>query len=195
MKELSLNVLDIAQNSVKAGATQIGIYLTQKDNVLQIKITDNGCGMSQQVLQGVTNPFFTTRTTRNVGLGLPFFKQAAEQCGGSFSICSTTQQQDEKNHGTQVSATFVTDNIDFTPVGDMVSTMVTLIQGAPSIDFDFVHSIDDEQISLDTVQMRQVLGEDISFDNFEVICWITEYLKEQYSLITKTYDTERMKTL
>ena len=181
MKELSLNILDVAQNSVKAGATLIGVYLTQKDNILQIQITDNGCGMSEEVVQRVTNPFFTTRTTRSVGLGLPFFKEAAEQTGGSFKIESTTSEDDPVNHGTVVTAVFDTASIDCAPVGDMVSTMVTNIQGAPHIDWDFKHIVDDKEVALDTREMREVLGDDIPFDDFQVVSWMMEYLKEQYS--------------
>ena len=86
MKEISLNILDIAENSVKAGATLIEIDLTQTGAVLQIVIKDDGCGMSPETLKRVENPFYTTRTTRSVGLGIPFYKLAAEQTGGSVTI-------------------------------------------------------------------------------------------------------------
>lgn len=185
IKELSLNILDIAQNSIKAKAENIGIYLTLKDNVLEIKITDDGCGMSSEVAKNVSDPFYTTRTTRNVGLGLPFFRQAAEQCGGSFSLSSVPQEKDSVNHGTVVTATFHTDNIDFTPIGDIISTIATLIQGAPSIDFHFVHTVSGRKAELDTREMRSILGSDVTLDNPDVIAWIEGFLQDQYEAISK----------
>ena len=123
MRELSLNVLDIAQNSIKANASLIEIELsesTEKKELL-IGIYDNGKGMTPEQVQSVTDPFFTTRTTRKVGLGIPFFKMAAEMTEGSFEI------ESEVGVGTRVSAVFRTDHLDFTPVGDMCSTIVILI--------------------------------------------------------------------
>ena len=99
MKEISLNILDITENSVKAGATLTEILINETDAVLELVISDNGCGMSEEVLRGVVNPFYTTRTTRNVGLGLPFLKLAAEQTGGSMDIESKSREEHPENHG------------------------------------------------------------------------------------------------
>ena len=100
MKELSLNILDIAQNSVKAGAEHLEIALEQAGNRLTITISDDGCGMSPEFLSAVTDPFTTTRTTRKVGMGLPLFKLAAEQTGGTLSIASKQASPDDPTHGT-----------------------------------------------------------------------------------------------
>ena len=182
MKELSLNVLDITENSVKAGATLISILLTEEKNVLSITVTDNGCGMSEQTLRTVTDPFYTTRTTRRVGLGIPLFKFAAEQTGGQIKIESKQKTDGVEDHGTVVNAIFHTDHIDFTPLGDIISTLVTLIQGHPDIDFVFTHKTDKGEVKLDTREIRAVL-EDTPLDTFEVLIWIRDNLKEQYEVI------------
>ena len=135
MKELSLNILDVAENSVKAKASLIEILLTEIGNHLIITIKDDGCGMKKEILEGVTNPFYTTRTTRKVGLGLPLLKMAAEQTGGKMTVESVSEEDNRDAHGTTVTAEFYTDHIDFTPLGDIVSTIVTLIQGHPEFDF------------------------------------------------------------
>lgn len=182
MKELSLNILDIAENSLKAGATLVEILLTEKNNILNIVINDNGCGMSQETLLNVTNPFYTTRTTRKVGLGIPFFKEAAEQTGGSFEIASVQREVDPDNCGTRVTAVFKTDSIDFTPIGDIVSTLTTLVHGSPDVDFVFLYHNDKGEASLDTRQMREVLG-DIPLNSPEILEFIRTNLEAEYELI------------
>ena len=179
MKELSLNILDVAENSVKAKASLIEILLAESDNKLTLIIRDDGCGMSKEILSGVTDPFYTTRTTRKVGLGLPLLKMAAEQTGGNMTVTSVAQIDDPINHGTTVTAVFNVDHIDFTPLGDIVATIVTLIQGHPDFDFLFLHSINGKEIKLDTRELRLIL-EDIPLDSYDVIKWIEGNLKEQY---------------
>jgi len=182
MKELSLNILDIAQNSVKAGADTIRITLNENDDMLTIEITDNGCGMKKDFLESVTNPFTTTRTTRKVGLGIPLFMLAARQTGGELNISSRYKEDFPDSHGTEISASFYKNHLDFTPLGDIVSTMTVLIQGQPAIRWIFEHNTDKGAVTLDTDELKEVLG-DIPLDTFEVITWIGGYLKEQYSEI------------
>lgn len=182
MKELSLNILDIAQNSVKAGADKIDIILEETQKTLKISIADNGCGMSEEFLRNVQDPFCTTRTTRKVGMGIPLFKLAAEQTDGELTIYSKTAEDSPDEHGTTISALFYKDHIDFTQLGDIVSTVVTLVQGSPDIRWVFEHRIDENEVCLDTEELKAVLG-DVPLDNFEVICWIKGYLEEQYSEI------------
>ena len=179
MKELSLNILDITENSVKAGATLTEIAIEEKDNLLSISIKDNGCGMSDEIERAVTNPFYTTRTTRSVGLGIPFLKLAAEQTGGKLEISSITVNESAEDHGTCVKATFFKDHIDFTPLGDVISTVTTLIQGHPDTDFLFTHKTRSGEVVLDTRMLREEL-DGIPLSTYEVIVWIGEYLKEQY---------------
>lgn len=179
MKELSLNILDIVENSTKAGAKLIEISIIDKENLLNIVIMDDGCGMNEETLRSVSDPFYTTRTTRKVGMGIPLFRFAAEQTGGSLEISSTHIDEDRDNHGTVVSALFNKNHIDYTPLGDIVSTMVTLIQGHPDVDFVFLHRMNEKEISLDTREIRGVL-EDVPLDTFEVLCWIKDNLSSQY---------------
>lgn len=123
MRELSLNVLDIAQNSISAGAKLIEIDIREDTakRLLTIRIADDGCGMTREKLKSVTDPFYTTRTTRKVGMGVPLFRMAAEMTGGSFEIDS------EPGKGTVVTALFHTDHVDFVPLGDICSTVTMLI--------------------------------------------------------------------
>ena len=177
MKELSLNILDIAMNSVKAGAALVGIHITEQGSLLTIKITDDGCGMSEQTIKKLSDPFYTTRTTRKVGLGIPFFSLAAQQTGGSVTISSV--EQPDPNHGTTVTAVFHTDHIDFTPLGAVSETLITLIQGYPEIDIDFTHTAGGNTVSLDTRQLKTVL-DGVPINSFEILDWIKQYLTEQY---------------
>ena len=173
MKELSLNILDVATNSITAGATTIRLaiaYLLQQ-NRLTISIEDDGCGMSQEVLSKVCDPFTTSRTTRKVGLGLPLFKQSATSTGGSFDITSTL------NVGTKVSAVFCTDNIDCMPMGDLTGTIITLLQYAPKVRWIVSYSVDDDKFDFDTNEVKAILGE-VDLDSPEVLSFLTDYIKQ-----------------
>ena len=179
MKELSLNILDVAKNSVSAGASLIEITLTQDhDAWLTMVIEDNGCGMEEDFLRHVTDPFCTTRTTRKVGLGLPLLKLAAEQTGGSLVIQSCTKPP---HNGTKLEARFQTGSIDCMPLGDIVSTVCILIAGSPEIDFLFTHVSEDYHVSLDTRELKAILGSEISLAEPEIQEWIKGYLAEQYT--------------
>ena len=186
MKELSLNILDIAMNSVKAGASNVGIAIEETPEHLRFTISDDGCGMSEEQVQKLSDPFFTTRTTRKVGLGVPFLKLAAEQAGGGVTVVSLEKSLHPDSHGTVVTADFDKNNIDFTPLGDIISTLVTLIQGYPQIDFTFTHDLGDAQVSLSTAEMRGVLGSGIPLSDPDILGWIKENLEEQYININKT---------
>jgi len=183
MKELSLNILDVAENSVKAGASLTQILLTEKDGVLTLEIVDDGCGMSEDVVRSVTDPFYTTRTTRKVGMGIPLLKLACEQTDGNLTISSVTQQDDPVHHGTHVTATFDTNHIDFTPLGDVSASVLTLIQGHPDTDFLFRHERDGKVVELDTRELREVL-EDVPLNSYDVMEWIRGNLQEQYEMLS-----------
>lgn len=179
MKELSLNILDITENSVKAGATLTEISILENSDTLTMIVKDDGHGMSEEILKTVENPFYTTRTTRKVGLGIPLLKMAAEMTGGEVKIVSST---DKATHGTTVTARFFKNHLDFTPLGDVKETIVTLIQGHPDTDFLFTHQTNNGEVKLDTRELRVVL-EGVPLDTYEVIVWIREYLNEQYELL------------
>ena len=182
MKELSLNILDITENSVKAGATLTEILIDESETKLTITVRDDGCGMSKEMVSAVKDPFCTTRTTRNVGLGIPLLVLSAEQTGGFVLIESKKADELDSSHGTTVKAHYNKDHIDFTPLGDVVSTVTTLVQGHPDTDFLFIHNKEGKEVRLDTRELREVLG-DIPLDTYEIIKWIEENLKEQYNEI------------
>jgi hypothetical protein len=180
MKELSLNLLDIAENSVKAGATLTQLLLTEDGTTLTMTVADDGCGMTEETVRRVADPFYTTRTTRAVGLGLPLLSLEAEQTGGSLHITSRHRETHPDDHGTTVTAVFHTDHIDCPPLGDVIATVTTLIQGHPDTDFLFRHQHSaGETVELDTRQLREILG-DVPLDSFEVLQWIQGYLREAY---------------
>lgn len=176
MKELSLNILDVAKNSVTAGATRIEITVAETPERLTITITDNGCGMTPEFVRQVTDPFTTTRTTRRVGMGLPLMKMEAQMSGGDLSIESQLGQ------GTTVISWFDPRNIDMPPLGDLTSSVTTLIQGSPDIDFIFTHQTPNGEYTLDTGEIRTIMG-DIPLCEPEVIAWLTDYLHENESNI------------
>ena len=179
MKELSLNILDITKNSVRAGASLIKISMKLDENGwLELKISDNGCGMSEEMVKNVTDPFCTTRTTRSVGMGIPLLKMASEQTGGTLDIVSSIEPE---KSGTVITATFDTKSIDFMPVGDIVSTICILIAGSPEIDFEFFDKTPTGEVTLKTAELRAVLGDDISLAEPEVQMWLKEYLSDQYT--------------
>lgn len=180
MKELSLNILDIAENSIKAKAALIRIEIIETEDALKFSISDDGIGMKPDFLAQVTDPFTTTRTTRPVGLGIPLLKMAAEQTGGRVEITSKHFEDYPDSHGTVTTALFFKNHIDATPLGDIVETVVTLIQCNPDREFHFIHNMAEKSVELDTRELRTVLGE-VPLNNIEVILWIKEYLNEQYN--------------
>lgn len=173
MRELSLHLMDIAQNSISAGASLIQIRLSElrAGHSLRITIEDDGRGMSEEQVKQVTDPFYTTRTTRKVGLGVPLFKMAAEMTGGAFSIRS------EEGKGTLLTADFDTAHLDMIPLGDMEQTILLLIHSNPDLDFVYARSLDGHEFVLDTRQLREILG-DVPLNNPDVTVWMREYLEE-----------------
>ncbi|HEX3025998.1 MAG TPA: ATP-binding protein [Clostridia bacterium] len=173
MQEISLNILDIAQNSVSAGASLIEITVDEQPgpDSLIVTIRDNGKGMTPEQVEAVTDPFYTTRTTRKVGLGVPFFKMAAEMSGGSFSIRSKVGE------GTVVCGKFGLSNIDRMPIGDVNATILTLITCNPGLDFVYTRRKGGGEFILDTREVRNVLGE-VPLNNGEVTLWIRDFLRE-----------------
>lgn len=176
MDELALNILDIAYNSIRAHASAIHIQIidSAKDNVIEIIIRDNGDGMTRDEVLKVSDPFYTTRTTRKVGLGIPLFKQNAELTGGYLHI------QSQKNVGTIVHTMFVKNHIDTPIMGNIVETMTTLIQADENIDYQFEYKTDDFDFKIDTKEMKEILG-DVRINEPEVILWLKDYLKEGLS--------------
>ena len=178
MRELSLNVLDIAQNSIAAGAALTEITVeedTAADRVV-LTVRDNGRGMTPEQVRKVSDPFYTTRTTRKVGMGIPLFRMAAEMAGGGLSIESVPGK------GTVVTATFVRSHIDRMPLGDMTGTVVALIRMNPDRDFRYVRKWNGREFAVDTRELREILG-DVPLDTPEVADWIDAYIREQTEAI------------
>ena len=172
MKELSLNILDVAKNSVTAGATKIGILVEETPGRLTITITDNGCGMTPEFVRQVTDPFTTTRTTRKVGLGIPMIKELCELCQGSFGI------ESQVGVGTALHLSFRLSNFDLPPMGNLAETMLTLVNGAPEKpEFLLEYAVDGDSFEFDTRQIRQALG-GVPLDTPEVLIWMRDYLQE-----------------
>lgn len=153
MKEISLHIMDIAENGVGAGANIIQIHIDENrmENRLVISIKDNGKGIPPEIINKVTDPFYTSRTTRRVGLGLSLFKAAAEQCNGKFNITSIPGE------GSEVHASFEFDHIDRAPIGDMSNTLGILIMGNPDIDFIYKHVINGKEFEMDTREIKAEL--------------------------------------
>ncbi len=173
MKELSLHLLDVAKNSVVAGASHVSITLDEDAaGWLAITIADDGRGMDPGFLARVTDPFTTTRTTRSVGLGLPLYRMTAEQTGGGLDIQSTV------GVGTAVTARFQRRHLDCPPLGDMAGAVALLIQGSPEIELTYRHTTPKGEAALSTAELREILG-DVSLAEPEVFTWIQEYLTEQ----------------
>ena len=177
MKEIALYTLDIAQNSITAQAKHLGVELVEEEGNITLTITDDGKGMSPELLARVSDPFTTTRTTRKMGLGLPLLRMAAEQTGGMLSIESTL------GVGTTVKAVFRADHIDCPPVGDMPGSITLLLQGAPEVELTYTHRVGEARIGLATRQLREELGDGISLAEPEVILWVRDYLQEQEALL------------
>jgi hypothetical protein len=178
MKDLSLHILDIVQNSIRAKAKLIGIDINENsvDNRLIITITDDGFGMSSAQVKRAIDPFYTSRTTRKVGLGLSLFKQNAEMTGGSFELKS------EQGKGTKVTAVFGLNHIDRPIMGDLVGTLLILICSSEGIDYVFKHKTPEGEFELDTRDVTQTL-ENVSISHPDVRTFLKEMLQENLEQI------------
>lgn len=174
MPEISLNILDVAENSVRAGASliEIEVSVQTEADTLTVVIKDNGSGMSAEQVEKALDPFYTTRTTRGVGLGVPFFKQAAESAGGSLSIMS------EEGNGTIVKAVFGLSHIDRMPLGDISSTIYTLVAFNQSVHFVYTYINNGAGFVLDTQEIKKILGEGVSLLEPEVSDFIKDFLQD-----------------
>ncbi|RCW49260.1 MULTISPECIES: ATP-binding protein [unclassified Halanaerobium] len=179
MRELTLHILDIIENSREAGADliKLKIFEQPEQDSLKIFLKDNGSGIDEDKLEDITNPFVTTRTTREVGLGLSLFKQAAERCGGNFYIKS------EKGKGTEVMVEFPYNHIDRAPLGDIITTIISFIAvNGDSIDLIYRHKFKNREFCFDSREVKKEL-DGISIQSKEIISWIKNYLKDSFAEI------------
>jgi hypothetical protein len=173
MLELSLHILDVVENSTRAGANNVDITLIENtyNDTLFLEIKDNGSGMSEDVLKKAMDPFFTTKTVRDVGLGLPMLAQAAERTDGKFII------ESKGGEGTRVAVEFKLSHIDRQPLGDIASTLVTLIAGNTDVDFIYRHKHNDREYILDTRDVKREI-DDVPINHVEVLHFIREHVQE-----------------
>ncbi len=177
MKDLSLHILDIAHNSVRAKAKNVTLeigYYHDKD-LLRIAIKDDGCGMTPEQVQNVTDPFFTSRTTRKVGLGIPLLKQRCEECNGSFEILSVVDK------GTDLEAKFQLSHIDLPEMGDIAGVFSMLACSILDVDWFLKWEKDGEKFDISTIDMKQELGEGIPLNTDGIELWLKEMIEEQTS--------------
>ncbi|MDD4291277.1 MAG: ATP-binding protein [Clostridia bacterium] len=172
MKEISLNILDVATNSVTADATTVDITVDYEfaTDDLSVIIADDGRGMSEDFVKSVTDPFTTTRTTRKVGLGIPLFKDSAELTGGSLEIIS------KLGVGTTIKAVYKISSIDRMPMGDLADTVTALIGLKESLRFILQYKVDGREFRFDTDEIRAQL-DGIPLSNYEVLAFIKEYIE------------------
>jgi hypothetical protein len=173
-RELAQHILDIFENGVRAGADLQCVIIEEdlKQDHLTIVVEDNGSGMSPEIVRRITDPWVTTRTTRKVGLGIPFLKQTAEMCEGDFEITS------EPGVGTRTRATFRHSHIDRPPLGDIVSTVTCMIVGYPQVDVVYRHVVDGREFVLDTREIREVLGDEVPLSHPDVLAYLRSSLEE-----------------
>lgn len=178
MKDLSMHIMDIIQNSVRAQATLVELDIVEDvvNDVFSIAIKDNGCGMSPEILEKVTDPFFTTRTTRKVGLGLSLLKQNAEQTGGEMKIWS------EEGKGTHLEVRFSHAHIDRPVIGDIAGTIVLLAGANPEMDFIYHHKTNKGEYIFDTKEIKEVLDE-VSISDPTIMKYLKELIKENLNTI------------
>jgi anti-sigma regulatory factor (Ser/Thr protein kinase) len=173
MLELAAHILDIAENSVRAGAGLVEIIITEDDakNLLSIEINDDGSGMTKEEIKKACDPFYTTKTVRRVGLGIPLLADAAGRAGGRFDLKSI------KGKGTKLKATFQLDHLDRQPMGDIIGTLIILIAGNCDIDFLYSHTHNERQFELDTRDIRKEI-DDIPINHPEILKYIRNVLED-----------------
>jgi len=172
MRDISLHLSDIIENSCAAGSSEIRISLSfnSASGMLQTEITDNGKGMCADTVLRVTDPFYTSRTTRKVGLGLPLFKANAEMSGGKFSL------ESELGKGTTVKASFDMSSVDGKPLGNLAEALLSAAAGRGGIRFILNFKVDENEFVFDTEQVKEILGGQLELSDVNVYTFLKEYL-------------------
>lgn len=178
MKELSLHILDIVQNSVRASAKDIVVSIEISEGVQRIVIQDNGKGIAPEMLETIKNPYTTSRTMRNVGLGIPLFNDTCRLCNGHLSI------ESQVGIGTTLTAVMENDHIDKPPMGDIGGTMSGIMSSYPDINIIFTYRVGQASFDISTQMIQEEL-EDVSIQSVEVVSWIREFINENISEINE----------
>ena len=173
MRELALHILDIAENSISAGASRVEIVVNQDslDDELWISVKDNGRGMDEELLARVMDPFVTSRTTRKVGLGIPLLKQAAEACNGGLTL------ESQPGIGTELTVKFQNSHIDRMPLGNLADTFLSLLLGTPEVNWVLHYQVDDQVFDFDDTEVKQVL-DGMPLTDYRVIEYLTNTIQD-----------------
>lgn len=173
MAEICAHIMDIVANSITAEAKKVNIFIAQdkKQDLLTVKVVDDGKGMSGEMSEKVQDPFFSTKTGRKVGLGIPLFKGTTEHCGGDFYLKSKIGE------GTEIFASFALNHPDLPPLGNLKDTILVMIVSNPEVNFSFSYTINGKEFTLDTEEIKAQLG-DIPINHPEVINFLGKYLDE-----------------
>jgi anti-sigma regulatory factor (Ser/Thr protein kinase) len=192
MRELSLHILDVLENALEAGATEVGLEIDEdlRADRLTITVRDNGRGMDLQTARLALDPFFTTRTTRHVGLGLPLFAAAARRCEGDLSLASTP------GRGTEVTATFRHSHLDRAPLGDVTGTLLAFLlsERGAGLHFVYRHQVNERSSALDISGIRAELG-DLPLSHPLVRDWLREYIAEGEAELALAHEGVAVETL
>lgn len=183
MRELALHVLDLLQNAREAGATQVRLTVEEDHDMdrLSIEVEDNGKGMAAEIVKHVLDPFYTTRKTRHVGLGLPLLKAAAERCNGSLTLASTPGE------GTRVRAVFQHTHLDRAPLGNLAATLVAFLLGDPFCRLEVTHRRDGNDWSLDTQEVLDAIAP-LSIGHPRVRHWLQQTLDQAEARLDRPAD-------
>ncbi len=171
MKDLSMHIMDIVQNSIRAKAREVVVNIVIEGKHCCVEIGDDGVGMDEVMVQRVSDPFFTSRKTRRVGLGIPLIKQNAEQTGGRFELSS------KLGVGTQLTACFIMDHWDCPPWGDLPATIAMIMCGNPELEVSFSCGCAAGTFSLQTSEVKEILG-DIDMRLPKVVSFLKEMIRE-----------------
>jgi len=176
MKEIALHILDIAENSIAAGASRIGISVHETDRLLRFSITDNGCGMDRAMREQLTDPFFTTRTTRRVGMGIPLLQQHTEMTGGGITIRPAGEK------GMVVEAVFRRGHPDLQPLGDLEGCWLLLASSNPEIEWSLECMTTLGRFAISNREIMEVLEVDHVGGN-ELTAQVKELIRHNLELI------------
>ncbi|MHB1162635.1 MAG: ATP-binding protein [Chloroflexota bacterium] len=173
MRELSQHIMDLVENSARAGARRVTIEVEEDSRAdrLDIRVVDDGSGMSQEMAGRVTDPFCTTRSCRHVGLGLPLLSESARRCDGFLEIESV------QGRGTAVTATFRRSHIDRPPLGDLHATILAALVGHPEMELLYYHRMDEHHFEVDGAAIKREL-EGVPLSHPPVLRWLERYLAD-----------------
>lgn len=179
MRDLSLHILDLVQNSVTAKATTVQLIIKEENHFLTIVIKDDGCGMTEEFCNRLRDPFTTTRTTRKVGLGIPLMDMTTTQAGGKLDIESTV------GVGTTITASYDTSNIDCPPLGDIEATVRIMLVSYSDVRIIYEHTINGKTFSIDSAEIKEILGEGVNFSHPEILKWLKDFINDNLEEIKK----------